>query len=277
MMLKLAIPEDLQPTAEALRRLVQTLEERRHRMEGNENVRLPIHAALPLRRLRLGRQPLVRAAAGAARTQAAPDGTRQPAHAARTGQRPAGPRAPSRQLVPSICMSPATTGRLLAARQLTLVYGGGKVGLMGAVADAALAAGGRVVGVIPQMLLDREVGHSGLSELHVVTTLSERKLLMGELSDAFLTLAGRHRHPGRAVRGLELDAAGPATQALRAAQSRRLLRRADPVPGPRGGRRLPAAPASGGTAGGHRGRAVARSAAGRAEPSSARNRPSTHP
>src|SRR6186713_1340664 len=78
------------------------------------------------------------------------------------------------------------TGRLIAQRQLTLVYGGGKVGLMGAVADAALAEGGRVVGVIPQMLLDQEVGHAGLSELRVVTTLAERKLIMGDLSDAFL-------------------------------------------------------------------------------------------
>lgn len=82
------------------------------------------------------------------------------------------------------------TGRLIAERGLTLVYGGGKVGLMGAVADAALAAGGRVVGIIPQMLLDREVGHPGLSELHVVGTMSERKLMMLELSDAFLTLPG---------------------------------------------------------------------------------------
>ncbi|MDY6946348.1 MAG: TIGR00730 family Rossman fold protein [Pseudomonadota bacterium] len=82
------------------------------------------------------------------------------------------------------------TGRLVAERGLTLVYGGGKVGLMGAVADAALAAGGRVVGIIPQMLLDREVGHPGLSELRVVSTMSERKLMMGELSDAFLTLPG---------------------------------------------------------------------------------------
>ena len=81
-------------------------------------------------------------------------------------------------------------GRLIAERQLTLVYGGGKVGLMGAVADSALAAGGRVVGVIPQMLMDREVGHPGLTELHVVRTMAERKLLMGELSDAFLTLPG---------------------------------------------------------------------------------------
>lgn len=81
-------------------------------------------------------------------------------------------------------------GRLIAERGLTLVYGGGRAGLMGALADAALAHGGRVVGVIPQMLLDREVGHSGLTDQHVVTTLSERKLLMGELSDAFLSLPG---------------------------------------------------------------------------------------
>lgn len=82
------------------------------------------------------------------------------------------------------------TGRLIAERQLTLVYGGGKAGLMGALADAALAAGGRVVGIIPQILLDREVGHPGLSELRVVHSMSERKLLMGELSDAFLSLPG---------------------------------------------------------------------------------------
>ena len=81
-------------------------------------------------------------------------------------------------------------GQLIAERGLTLVYGGGRAGLMGALADAALAQQGRVVGVIPQMLLDREVGHSGLAEQHVVATLAERKLLMGELSDAFLTLPG---------------------------------------------------------------------------------------
>lgn len=81
-------------------------------------------------------------------------------------------------------------GALIARRNLTLVYGGGRVGLMGALADAALAAGARVIGVIPQMLIDREVGHAGLSELHVVRTMSERKLLMGDLSDAFLALPG---------------------------------------------------------------------------------------
>jgi uncharacterized protein (TIGR00730 family) len=81
-------------------------------------------------------------------------------------------------------------GASLARRGLTLVYGGGRVGLMGALADAALEAGGRVVGVIPQMLLDKEVGHAGLTQLHVVNTMTERKLLMGELSDAFLALPG---------------------------------------------------------------------------------------
>ena len=82
------------------------------------------------------------------------------------------------------------TGELIARSGLTLVYGGGRVGLMGALADAALGAGGRVVGVIPQMLIDREVGHAGLSQLHVVRTMSERKLLMGDLADAFLALPG---------------------------------------------------------------------------------------
>ena len=82
------------------------------------------------------------------------------------------------------------TGELIARRGVTLVYGGGRVGLMGALADAALAAGGKVVGVIPQMLIDREVGHAGLTQLHVVRTMSERKLLMGDLADAFLALPG---------------------------------------------------------------------------------------
>ncbi|MGH8176591.1 MAG: TIGR00730 family Rossman fold protein [Steroidobacter sp.] len=82
------------------------------------------------------------------------------------------------------------TGALLARRDITLVYGGGRVGLMGALADATLEAGGRAVGVIPRMLLDKEVGHVGLTHLHVVETMTERKLLMGELSDAFVALPG---------------------------------------------------------------------------------------
>ena len=81
-------------------------------------------------------------------------------------------------------------GRLLAARGIELVYGGGKVGLMGAVADACLHAGGRVIGVIPQLLVDKEVAHSGLTELRVVQTMHERKALMADLADAFLALPG---------------------------------------------------------------------------------------
>lgn len=86
--------------------------------------------------------------------------------------------------------SAAATGELLAARGLGLVYGGGHVGLMGVLADAALRAGGQVVGVITEALRDREVAHDGLTELHVVRTMHERKALMAALSDAFLVLPG---------------------------------------------------------------------------------------
>lgn len=82
------------------------------------------------------------------------------------------------------------TGRQLAERGLRLVYGGGRVGLMGIVADAALAAGGAVTGVIPQLLVTREVEHRGLTELHEVDSMHTRKALMERLSDAFLVLPG---------------------------------------------------------------------------------------
>jgi len=81
-------------------------------------------------------------------------------------------------------------GASLAARGLGLVYGGGRVGLMGAVADAALAAGAEVIGVIPQELVDRELAHGGLTELRVVGSLHERKALMAELADGFVALPG---------------------------------------------------------------------------------------
>ena len=81
-------------------------------------------------------------------------------------------------------------GRSLASRSIELVTGGGKVGLMGVVADATLAAGGRVIGVIPRFLEEREVAHRGLTELHVVESLHERKALMHELSDGFIVLPG---------------------------------------------------------------------------------------
>ncbi|MDW8283586.1 MAG: TIGR00730 family Rossman fold protein [Myxococcales bacterium] len=83
-----------------------------------------------------------------------------------------------------------STGRLLASCGLGLVYGGGSVGLMGALADAALAAGGEVIGVIPEALATREGVHRGLSELHVVQTMHERKALMAHLADAFVALPG---------------------------------------------------------------------------------------
>jgi uncharacterized protein (TIGR00730 family) len=81
-------------------------------------------------------------------------------------------------------------GTLVAESGLTLVYGGGRVGLMGAVADAALAAGGEVVGVMPEDLVNQEIAHAGLSHLHVVGSMHERKLRMSELSDGFLCLPG---------------------------------------------------------------------------------------
>ncbi|HEY1133524.1 MAG TPA: TIGR00730 family Rossman fold protein [Nocardioides sp.] len=81
-------------------------------------------------------------------------------------------------------------GRTLAERGITVVYGGGRVGLMGAVADAALAAGGDVVGVIPRALDARELSHTGCTELVVVESMHERKALMAERADAFLTLPG---------------------------------------------------------------------------------------
>ena len=81
-------------------------------------------------------------------------------------------------------------GSEIARRGWTLVYGGGSVGLMGILADAALEAGGRVIGVIPRFLYEWEVGHDGLSELEIVETLTERKVRMGDLSEAFLSLPG---------------------------------------------------------------------------------------
>lgn len=83
-----------------------------------------------------------------------------------------------------------TAGTLIAQAGLTLVYGGGRVGLMGAVADAALAAGGKVVGVMPADLVSQEIGHTGLTELRVVNSMHERKWGMAEISDGFLCLPG---------------------------------------------------------------------------------------
>ncbi len=93
--------------------------------------------------------------------------------------------------VPPVFFAAArATGRALAAAGWTVVYGGARRGLMGALANSALEADGRVVGVIPRTLVEWEVAHEGLSEIHIVETLQERKALMAELSDGFLTLPG---------------------------------------------------------------------------------------
>jgi uncharacterized protein (TIGR00730 family) len=81
-------------------------------------------------------------------------------------------------------------GREIARRRLRLVYGGGNIGLMGTLADAVLEAGGEVVGVIPQALVDKEVAHGGLSELIIVGTMHERKARMADMADAFVAMPG---------------------------------------------------------------------------------------
>lgn len=81
-------------------------------------------------------------------------------------------------------------GHALAARKIAVIYGGGRVGLMGTVADAALLAGGTVIGVMPQALIEREIQHTRLTELHTVATMHERKMKMAELADAFIALPG---------------------------------------------------------------------------------------
>jgi uncharacterized protein (TIGR00730 family) len=81
-------------------------------------------------------------------------------------------------------------GRALVENGLSLVYGGGRVGLMGAIANEVLLHGGRAVGVIPELLMSKEVGHTGLTELHVVADMHERKKKMADLSDAFVSMPG---------------------------------------------------------------------------------------
>jgi uncharacterized protein (TIGR00730 family) len=83
-------------------------------------------------------------------------------------------------------------GAAIVRRGLGLVYGAGHVGLMGVLADAVLHAGGTVIGVIPQALVDKELAHAGLTEMHVVANMHERKALMADLSDAFIALPGAY-------------------------------------------------------------------------------------
>ena len=91
---------------------------------------------------------------------------------------------------PAYAEAARVLGRTLAERGTTLVYGGGHVGLMGVLADAALGAGGEVIGGMPKALVEREIGHTGLTKLHVVSSMHERKAMMSELSEGFIALPG---------------------------------------------------------------------------------------
>jgi uncharacterized protein (TIGR00730 family) len=91
---------------------------------------------------------------------------------------------------PAYAEATAEVAELLVGEGIGVVYGGGHVGLMGVLADAAMAAGGEVIGVMPQALVDREIAHGRISELRVVGSMHERKALMAELSDAFIALPG---------------------------------------------------------------------------------------
>jgi uncharacterized protein (TIGR00730 family) len=91
---------------------------------------------------------------------------------------------------PAYELAAQAMGREIASRNLGLVYGGGRVGLMGKVADAVLAAGGEVIGVIPEFLATKEIAHSGLTELQIVSSMHERKALMANLADGFIALPG---------------------------------------------------------------------------------------
>ena len=93
-------------------------------------------------------------------------------------------------ILPEYSEAARRTAAALAERDLTLVYGGGSIGLMGILADAMLDCGGRVIGIIPRHLTAREIAHAGLTELHVVESMHERKALMMELSDVFIALPG---------------------------------------------------------------------------------------
>ncbi|KJH69494.1 LOG family protein [Aliterella atlantica] len=93
-------------------------------------------------------------------------------------------------LKPTYQLAAQAMGKVLAQQGIELVYGGGNVGLMGEIADAVLAAGGKVTGVMPKSLVAKEIAHTGLTKLHIVKSMHERKALMSDLSDAFVALPG---------------------------------------------------------------------------------------
>lgn len=91
---------------------------------------------------------------------------------------------------PAYAAAAVDVGRLLSERGIELVYGGGNIGLMGVLADTVLQGGGRVIGVIPESLMAKEVGHEGLTDLRIVKSMHERKALMADLSDGFIAMPG---------------------------------------------------------------------------------------
>ncbi len=91
---------------------------------------------------------------------------------------------------PMLKQAIAQLAELMVSRNITLVFGGGKVGVMGLIADEVLQRGGKAIGVIPQFLMDKEVGHAGLTEMHIVETMHQRKQMMSDLSDAIIMLPG---------------------------------------------------------------------------------------
>ncbi|MEZ6069261.1 MAG: TIGR00730 family Rossman fold protein [Pirellulales bacterium] len=130
--------------------------------------------------------------------------------------------------------STAQLGTTLAERGLDLVYGGGGIGLMGVIADAVIAGGGNVIGVIPHALEQRELAHRGVADMRVVTTMHERKALMAELADAFVALPGGIGTLEEFFEVWTWAHARRAPQTLRSAQRRRLLRSSTRVDRPHG-------------------------------------------
>ena len=127
---------------------------------------------------------------------------------------------------PAYAAATRSFARLLADAGVTLVYGGGRVGLMGILADEVLARGGKAIGVIPERLLAKEVGHHGLSELHVVKDMHERKKMMADQADAFVALPGGVGTYEELFETYTLGAARLPRQTTRAAQHQRLLQAA---------------------------------------------------
>jgi uncharacterized protein (TIGR00730 family) len=91
---------------------------------------------------------------------------------------------------PALKQAVEQLAEVMVSRDITLVYGGGKVGIMGMLADAVLRYGGKAIGIIPQFLMDKEVGHTGLTELHIVENMHQRKQMMSDLCDGIITLPG---------------------------------------------------------------------------------------